>query len=323
MREGRGVKIVITGALGHIGSRLIHDILPGEFREVVLLDNLLTQRYGSLFNLPGGVPFRFHAADILTADLAGLFQGAHAVVHLAAVTDAAASFERPEEAERVNLEGTERVARACLEAGARLIALSTTSVYTPASASVDEGCSGADLQPRTPYAVSKLRAEGMLAALGASRGLRFTVCRFGTIYGVSPGMRFHTAVNRFAWQAAMGEPLTVWRTALNQLRPYLDVSDAARALKFVLRADLFDNSVHNVLTENATVAELLAILRAHAPDLAISEVDSPAMNALSYRVSCERFKAKGFAFHGSLAKGVGETFALLRNARSAGAGTRP
>ena len=45
-------KILITGALGHIGSKLIHSIQAGEFEEIIMLDNLSTQRYSSLFNLP-------------------------------------------------------------------------------------------------------------------------------------------------------------------------------------------------------------------------------------------------------------------------------
>jgi UDP-glucose 4-epimerase len=44
------MKLVITGPLGHIGSRLIHSLKPGEVDEVVLIDNLATQR-GSLFQL--------------------------------------------------------------------------------------------------------------------------------------------------------------------------------------------------------------------------------------------------------------------------------
>ena len=38
------MKLLITGALGHIGSRFIHDLRPGEFSEVVLVDNLATRR---------------------------------------------------------------------------------------------------------------------------------------------------------------------------------------------------------------------------------------------------------------------------------------
>src|SRR3990170_2683461 len=64
------MKIVVTGGLGHIGSRLIRDI-PGEFpdTEIVILDNLSTQRYCSLFHLPTGERYRFMESDILTADL--------------------------------------------------------------------------------------------------------------------------------------------------------------------------------------------------------------------------------------------------------------
>ena len=67
------MKLLITGALGHIGSRLIHDLKPGDFTEVVLVDNMATQRYASLFNLPSGVPFRFVEADITSAHLKNLF----------------------------------------------------------------------------------------------------------------------------------------------------------------------------------------------------------------------------------------------------------
>ena len=49
------MKLVVTGALGHNGSWLIHALTPREVTEVVLIDNLSTQRYCSLFNLPAGV----------------------------------------------------------------------------------------------------------------------------------------------------------------------------------------------------------------------------------------------------------------------------
>jgi UDP-glucose 4-epimerase len=47
------MKIVVTGALGHIGSRLIRD-LPQTFpaAQVVMIDDMMTQRYAALFDLP-------------------------------------------------------------------------------------------------------------------------------------------------------------------------------------------------------------------------------------------------------------------------------
>ena len=42
------MKIIVTGALGHIGSKLIRD-LPSYFKnsEIILIDNVTTQRYTS------------------------------------------------------------------------------------------------------------------------------------------------------------------------------------------------------------------------------------------------------------------------------------
>src|SRR5262249_34955721 len=113
------VRIVVTGALGHIGSRLtraLPDTLGGD--QIGMLDDFSTQRYPSLFDLPAGARYRFHESDVLGADLDELFGGADVVVHLAAITNAEASFDRQTEVERVNLHGTERVARACIRAGA-------------------------------------------------------------------------------------------------------------------------------------------------------------------------------------------------------------
>ena len=226
------MKLAITGSLGHIGSRLIKDLEPSAFDEVVLIDNLSTQRYCSLFNLPDGIPFRFIEDDICNAELDRYFEGMDVVVHLAAITNAADSFEIQDQVEKVNFEGTERVAKACVRNGSKLIFLSTTSVYGTQEAVVDEDCSSEELKPQSPYAASKLRAEQTIQSLRQGDGLKFFIGRFGTIFGTSIGMRFHTAINKFVWQACMGLPITVWRTALHQKRPYLDLSDAVRALRF-------------------------------------------------------------------------------------------
>ena len=309
------MKLIVTGALGHIGARLIHSIQPGEFREVVLFDNLATQRYCSLFHLPDRVPFRFVEGDVRHADLVGLFAGAHAVIHLAAITNAAGSFENQQEVEQVNFEGTRRVAQACVETGSRLVFLSTTSVYGTQEAEVDEFCGNDELKPQSPYAESKLKSEAMLARMRDENGLAFVACRFGTIYGVSAGMRFHTAVNKFAWQACAGEPVTVWRTALHQKRPYLDLSDAVESLKFLLRKNLFDGNIYNILTENLTVHQVLETLRTLIPDLQVNMVDTQIMNQLSYTVRNERFRAQGFEFRGNHATALRETVEKLRNIR--------
>ncbi len=312
------MKIVVTGALGHIGSRLIRE-LPALFpgATISLIDNLLTQRYCSLFNLPADGKFQFTEGDILTADLNELFDGADAVVHLAAITDAANSFQAPALVEQTNYQGTIRVAEACAATGAPLLFLSTTSVYGTQQAIVSEDCTAEELKPQSPYAESKLKGEHFLSELAGRSSLKHVSLRFGTIFGTSPGMRFHTAVNKFIWQACMHQPITVWRTALDQRRPYLDLGDGVRALSFLIQNKIFDGRVYNVLTLNATVREIVDAIRTYIPDLSIQYVDTQIMNQLSYQVACERFSALGFTFRGRLETGVRETVAQLHKARGA------
>jgi UDP-glucose 4-epimerase len=290
--------------------------LPVQFpgAEIVMLDNMMTQRFPSLFNLPVSGRYRFIDGDVTAMDLRPVIQGAHAVIHLAAITDAAGSFDKASELEANNYEATSKVAAACVETGARLIAPSSTSVYGTQNKVVAEDCSPEELKPQSPYATTKLKEEELIARLCATSGLKAISCRFGTIFGASPGMRFHTAVNKFCWQATMGQPITVWTTAYDQKRPYLDLFDASRAIAFIIRNDLFDGRIYNILTHNLSVRQVVDAIREFVPDLKIAFVDSKIMNQLSYEVLCERFVSKGFAFAGDLRRGVGETIGLLRQA---------
>ena len=156
--------------------------------------------------------------------------------------------------------------------------------------------------------------EKLVRELFSERGLRAISFRFGTIFGASPGMRFHTAVNKFCWQAVLGQPITVWRTAYDQKRPYLDLTDASRAISFVIRNNLFDGRVYNALTLNATVRQIVDTIREFVPDLEVSFVDNRIMNQLSYEVSCQRFRDQGFVFAGDLRRGIGQTISILRGA---------
>lgn len=304
-------KILITGALGHIGSAFIHAVQPGQYASVTLIDNFLTQRYASLLNLPANVKFTFHEEDITKHDLTAHLTGVDAVIHLAAITDAASSFGKPEEVERVNFEGTRKVALACAQSGARLIYLSTTSVYGVSQGWVDETAADDQLKPQSPYADSKIRGERLVQELADSHNLHYTILRFGTIYGPSIGMRFHTAVNKFCWQANLGLPITVWKTALHQKRPYLDLTDAVRALNFVINTPATQNQLYNVLTDNHTVQEVIDAIITQIPKVDIKLVDAQIMNQLSYTVRTERFKAAGFNYSGSLTQGVAQTLQRL------------
>jgi dTDP-4-dehydrorhamnose reductase len=142
---------------------------------------------------------RGHSADI-PLDLAALPAAwsppreISAAVLCAAVTSTEACRDRPDEARRVNVEGTLELARRLADAGARIVFLSTnlvfdgSSPFTPATAA---RC------PRTAYGSMKAEAEERLLALGGT-----TVVRLTKVVG-----RTLPVIDRWRDSLGRGEPI--------------------------------------------------------------------------------------------------------------------
>jgi len=305
--------ICVSGALGHIGSGLIRNLTVPGLDRVYLVDNFLTQRYVSLFELPQGIDFVFREVDILSEEMKGIIEDSDVLVHLAAVTNAEKSFEKNEEVEKINKRGLDRVAGLCADAGCSILFPSSTSVYGTQREVMDEDCPEEDLKPQSPYAESKIFGERLLKKISSERGLKYVTLRLGTIFGYSIGMRFHTAVNKFIWQASVGQPVTVWKTALNQKRPYCGLRDCVNAINFFVADDHFDNQVYNIVTANFTVQDIMDVIKNHIPGIHISFVDSPIMNQLSYEVSSKKSQELGLTYSESIEDSVRETLLKLRN----------
>ena len=141
--------------------------------------------------------------------------------------------------------------------------------------------------------------------------MKFVILRLGTIYGVSSGMRFHTAVNKFCYQAAFNIPLTVWKTALNQKRPYLDLNDAISCIEFIISNNLFENQIYNVATANISIKDLLKNIKKYKK-IKIKFVSNKIMNQLSFEANCNKIKKKGFKFSGNLDKQIKKTLNLFQ-----------
>ncbi len=306
--------VLITGGLGHIGSELIRRLAENRsVRAITILDNLLTQRYASLFDLPKEVDYTFVEGDVLaTDDVARAMRGVDAVVHLAAITNAEGSFDISEQVQSVNYDGTRNVVQVCAQQGVRpLLFPSTTSVYGPVSGIAREDCDRSELRPQSPYATSKLAAEDEILAATERGEISGVVLRLGTIFGSSPGMRFHTAVNKFIFSAVTGQLLTVWSDAVELVRPYLALEDGVAAIEFMLDHPEAVGQVYNVVTLNATLDQVIDAVRSNVPGVEIEYTNTRLLNQVSYHVDDSKIRELGFPYRGNLAAGVRETFELL------------
>lgn len=305
------MKIIITGALGHIGSRLIRDI--PQFLcsyQFVLIDSLITERYSSLFQLPEDINYTFFHSDIFEIDYSDILKDTVAVIHLAAITDAERSVDREKEVNRINFNGTEIIARACAKNSVPFIMISTTSVYGSQEDKVDETCE--NLYPQSPYASSKLNAELLLKQLSVEMGLKFVILRFGTIFGKSIGMRFHTAVNKFCLNAAFNEKIAVYKTAMNQYRPYLSIRDSFKLFKFCIEKNFFKNDIFNALSGNFTVKQIISKIKKRKNNVTVKLVNTKIMNQLSYHVDDSKIRKYGVRLKCELQKDIDDTLKLFK-----------
>ena len=304
------MKIIITGACGHIGSYVAENVHKiKKIRNTVLVDNLKSNRFSSIFNLRKKSNIKFYIKDLNDINTLDEFKNVDYLIHCASMTNAEKSFGNKKEMYKNNLNCLKTIIRYCKKNKVKLIHLSSTSVYGKQAEIVDENCEKKYLKPQSPYAKIKLIEEKMLKK--ESKHLKYVTFRFGTIAGVSKGIRFHTAVNKFCFNAALNEKIQVYKTALHQYRPYLSVRDAFKAFKFCIEKDFFKNDIYNALSGNFTVNQILKKIKKFKKNIGISLVNSAIMNQLSYHVDDSKIRKEGLKLNAKIDDDIRNTLKLF------------
>ena len=306
------MNLLITGCCGHIGSYLADNVYKiKKIKKTILVDNIKSNRFCSLFNLSKNNKLKFYLRDVNKKNSLNDFKNINYVIHCASMTNAEKSFGKEKEMYKNNIDCLKNVIHFCKKNNAKLIHLSSTSVYGKQTAVVDENCEEKYLKPQSPYADIKLIEEKML--IKNSNKLKYNTFRFGTIAGVSKGIRFHTAVNKFCLNASINENIFVYKTALDQYRPYLSLNDAFKVFKFCIEQDFFENEIFNALSGNYTVNQILKKIRKYKKNIKVKLVKSAIMNQLSYHVSCKKLENNGLYLKGNIESDIKQTLKLLSN----------
>ena len=306
------MNLLITGACGHIGSYLAENVHKiKKIKKTILVDNLESNRFCSLFKLNKKNKLKFYLRNIEKENSLNDFKNIKYVIHCASMTNAEKSFGKEDLMYKNNIDCLKTVIKFCKKNKAKLFHLSSTSVYGKQADIVDENCEEKYLKPQSPYADIKLIEEKMLKK--ESSNLIFNTFRFGTIAGVSKGIRFHTAVNKFCLNAAINEDIQVYKTALNQFRPYLSLSDALKSFQFCIEKDFFQNDIFNILSGNFTVNQILKMIKKYKKKIKVKLVDAEIMNQLSYHVSKEKIEKEGLHLNHNIENDIKNTLKLLGN----------
>ena len=226
------MRSVVTGAAGFIGSHLCHHLLDcGD--EVVGVD-CFTDYYdprrkeANVSGLLERKGFTLHRADLLTARLPQLVDGAEVVYHLAGQPGVRPSWgEEFVPYTKRNLLATQKLLEAVKDMGLwKLVYASSSSVYGNA----EQYPTTEDLRPQpiSPYGVTKLAAEHLCELYRSAAGVPTVSLRLFTVYG--PRQRPDMAFSRLVATALRGDPFMLYGDG-EQSRDFTFVEDVVMAMR--------------------------------------------------------------------------------------------
>ncbi len=250
------MRFLITGGAGFIGTALAN-YLAKQGHTVRVLDDLSA---GDSSQLEPSIHFtRGDVED--KPKVWRLLSKVDCVYHLAARVSVPESILYPREYNRTNVSGTVALMEAMRDAGVkRVVFASSGAIYGEQKA----GRVQEDLlpTPTSPYAVSKLAAEGYVRTIGGLWNIETVSLRIFNAYG--PGQAIPPAhppvIPQFVRQVLGGGSLVIHGGG-EQTRDYVYIDDVVRALAAAAMASGVDRQVINVGTGMGTsVNELVAII---------------------------------------------------------------
>ncbi len=246
---------LITGGACFIGTNLVRHLSKNPEHRIVVVDDLSTGNPGNLPDTP--------KVELIVGDVAEetfLREVVHGypvdyVIHLAAITSVAASYENFVRSHAVNNGALVRLLAAVAESRTppRLLFASSAAVYGDHP---DSPCRELDpCAPLSPYGLDKLACEGYLREIGGRYGIPYTIARFFNVYGPfqDPASPYSGVVSIFAKQflTEASPRLKVFGDG-RQTRDFVYVGDLVRIICHLLEDPRAENQVLNLGTAQQT-----------------------------------------------------------------------
>jgi UDP-glucose 4-epimerase len=259
-------KVAVTGGAGFIGSNLANRLISEEF-EVVIVDDLST---GLLSNIDQNNS-TFHQISITDPKLLGVaLKDCETIFHLAARGSVPRSLKNPVATHEVNATGTLNILEVARATGAHVIFSSSSSVYgrniqLPKDESMWLG-------PMTPYAGSKLSAEGYVQAYASAYEVPTTLLRFFNVFGPRqrPDHEYAAVLPKWIWLAMQGKSIDVYGDGtasrdFTYVETVLDIAMTAMKEKITTEGAMNLAYGNRIFLNNTIV-----MLKKHFPDLQVN-----------------------------------------------------
>ena len=273
--------ILVTGALGQIGSELVPALRERYGTGRVIASDI---RMPPLEALGGGSRFEFidctnprQIQDVVRAHEVGT------IFHLAALLSATAE-ERPHIAWQLNMDGLYHVLETARSAGCKVFFPSSIGAFGPGTPQ-DHTPQDTIQRPNTMYGVTKVAGELLCdyyhRRFGVdSRGLRFP----GLVsHSAQPGGGTTDYAVAIFYDAILHGRYTCFLRPDTQL-DMMYMPDALRAILGVMEAEparLRHRNAFNITAMHFTPAQLAAAIRVHLPDFQVDYNVDPVRQAIA------------------------------------------
>ena len=234
--SGSGVRILITGAAGFLGSHLCDRFIK-EGMHVIGMDNLITGDLKNIQHLFKLENFEFYHYDV--SKFIHVPGKLDYILHFASPASPIDYLKIPIQTLKVSSLGTHHCLGLALAKKARILVASTSEVYgDPLAHPQNEDYWGNvnPIGPRGVYDEAKRFQEAITTAYHTFHGLETRIVRIFNTYG--PRMRLNDgrALPAFIGQALRGEDLTVFGDG-SQTRSFCYVDDLIEGIYRLLLSD--------------------------------------------------------------------------------------
>lgn len=232
--------------------------------EIIIYDNLSRGSYNLFLGeqLSQKVKIRLIQGDILDSrKLRKALQGIDVVYHLAAKVNMPYVNTDGHSFEQINHWGAAELVYAIEESNVKkFVYTSSASVYGSSSKKRDES---SQPNPRTIYAISKLRGEEQVARLMDK--CETYILRCGNIYGYNKSIRFDMVINQFMFNAHYNRRISIHGTGKQQ-RAFVNINTISHVLSRLIFSQA-PSGIYNLFDQNHHVLDIVDILKEMYPDL--------------------------------------------------------
>lgn len=257
--ETRFKKVVCIGGAGFLGRQIIIQFQP-VVDHIVVIDNMRTGLKKPELELVDLVE-----GDVrdLAGDWVHALRGADLVIHLAANIDTPWSVKYMNEDFSLNALGTKNVVCASVTANVpKIIYTSSAAVYGAVSEDRLPITEAIYPEPASPYGKSKYQGEIEVLAGAQSYGYTAHCLRMFNLYGPYESLKTLDEVLLYTLAALKNREISIFGEAIDQVRDYVSVKDAARAFHLAARCEKEGAFFYNVCTGKGTnFQELLSIIQ--------------------------------------------------------------